>query len=331
MGVGVARDVEPVGGHALAVSRRGQQPIDDAFVGLRRGVRRGKRRSRRASAAARSGRSVTRRRAFRARLPATAASPGARARRGRSDRSLPVPQPAVFTAGSAGFFGGMNDQCGFQSAPCSIQRTSVAFSTSFSVRCDSGAGIITFGSVLVMRRTSSLRPGLAWHDRAAPDASAPKATSFTSSRSPALRCTIVGAVALETAIREDRLHVEVEVHLIRNTGDPRRARSAGPGGEDCGEHCGQAEDAEPSRDEGAELRGAHDEELSSGYRDPWADAADVASGLAGRRRSVIGVDACSIGSPPFTSARAVTYSVCSSGVARGSAMIVNVAADPAAR
>ncbi len=101
-------------------------------------------------------------------------------------------QPLVFTAGGAGFFGGMNDQCGFQSAPCSIQRTSVAFSTSFNARCDSGAGIITLGSVLVMRRTSSLLPGLPGTTARRPDASFPKAMSFTSRRRPALRCQSSG-------------------------------------------------------------------------------------------------------------------------------------------
>ena len=42
--------------------------------------------------------------------------------------------PAMFrrmdpaTAGTAGFFGGINDQCGFQTAPCSTHRTRTAFS-----------------------------------------------------------------------------------------------------------------------------------------------------------------------------------------------------------
>ena len=51
VGVGVAREVEPRPRPALAVVRRGEQPIDDALVGVGRACRRGTRRPPPASAA----------------------------------------------------------------------------------------------------------------------------------------------------------------------------------------------------------------------------------------------------------------------------------------
>ena len=56
VGVGVAGHVEPVPAPALAVARRGEQPVDDPGEGVRASRRRGRRRSPRASAAGRSGR-----------------------------------------------------------------------------------------------------------------------------------------------------------------------------------------------------------------------------------------------------------------------------------
>ena len=61
VGVGVARQVEPVLRPALAVVRAGQQTIDDRLVGIRRAVGEERRRPPRASAAGRSGRSSARR------------------------------------------------------------------------------------------------------------------------------------------------------------------------------------------------------------------------------------------------------------------------------
>ena len=53
VGVGVAGQVEPVDGHALAEPGRGQQAVDQALVGVRGRDRPGRRRSRRESGAAR--------------------------------------------------------------------------------------------------------------------------------------------------------------------------------------------------------------------------------------------------------------------------------------
>ncbi len=114
----------------------------------------------------------------------------------------PRAQPLAATAGSAGVAGGMNAQCGFHSAPCSIQRISVAFSTSSSVRCESAAGIITLGSVLVMRRTSSLLDVLPGTMARWPDSSVASADACTSSRSPPLRCRSSGPWHLKQ--RSDR-------------------------------------------------------------------------------------------------------------------------------
>ena len=102
--VGVARDVEPVGGHALAVGGRGQQAIDDLLVGVGRAIgeeridlgerRRQARSGRRSRAAARS----------RAALRATASQPLRLERREHEaiDRRR-APSRVVVTAGGGGF------------------------------------------------------------------------------------------------------------------------------------------------------------------------------------------------------------------------------------
>ena len=120
----------------------------------------------------------------------------------------------------------MNDQCGFQSAPCSIQRTSIAFSNSFSERCESGAGIITFGSVLVMRRTSSLFAGAAGDDGAVAGGELAERDVLDVEAEAGLALPLVGSVALEAAVREDRLDVEVEVDAIGHAGDRGRGGPA---------------------------------------------------------------------------------------------------------
>ena len=164
--VGVARDVEPVGGHALAVGRRRQQAIDDALVGVGGAVGEervdlGRRRRQPGQIEGHAPQPGLARRLGR-RLPALRLERGA----ARSDRSRRVPSRSRRPPAAPASAGGMNAQCGFHSAPCSIQRISVAFSTSSSVRCESAAGIITLGSVLVMRRTSSLLRRAARHDGA---------------------------------------------------------------------------------------------------------------------------------------------------------------------
>jgi hypothetical protein len=47
---------------------------------------------------------------------------------------------------------------------------------------------------------------------------------------PALALAVVRTVALEAAVREDRLDVEVEVDPVGHAGDRRRRRSAAGGG-----------------------------------------------------------------------------------------------------
>ena len=135
-------------------------------------------------------------------------------------------QPSVRVFGTAGLAGGMKAQCGFHSAPCSIQRTRIARSTSVSARCESGAGIITFGSVLRMRRTSSLRRGVAGDDGAPARRQLAEGDLAHVQAQAGLAHAVVGTVALEAPIREERLDVEVEVDDVGHAGDGDRHRLA---------------------------------------------------------------------------------------------------------
>ena len=78
-----------------------------------------------------------------------------------------------------------------------------------------------------MRRTSSLFDVLPGTTARWPDSSVASADACTSRRRPPLRCAVVRPVALEAAVREDRLDVEVEVDPIGHTGDRRRLPVAG--------------------------------------------------------------------------------------------------------
>ena len=90
VGVGVAGGVEPVPAPALAVVRRGEQPLDQLLVGVRRCRRRGTRRPPRASAAGRSGRGYSRRSSVTLSASGDGVSPSfsSRARTKRVDRRL---------------------------------------------------------------------------------------------------------------------------------------------------------------------------------------------------------------------------------------------------
>ena len=154
------------------------------------------------------------------RLPALAP----RARRARSGRSRCAASRACATAGTAGVRGGTNDQCGFHSAPCSIQRTSVAFSTSVERQLRVGrrhhhrrVGAEDAADQLALGRAARHDGAMARWQRG-------------QRRSPACRgagrpcVAVVRAVALEAAVREDRLDVEVEVDA---SGTPATAAPAG--------------------------------------------------------------------------------------------------------
>ena len=79
-----------------------------------------------------------------------------------------------------------------------------------------------------MRRTSSLLRRAARHDGAMARTPASRsADACMSRRSPPLRCAVVRAVALEAAVRQERLDVEVEVDPIGHAGDRRRLPVAG--------------------------------------------------------------------------------------------------------
>ena len=111
LGLGVADDVEPVLRPALAVSRAGQQPVDDPLLGDRANGRPRTPRSPRARAAGRSRRRSRGGATRRARPAARAATAALRAWRGRRRRSGPATQAASLTRGGAGFCTGWNAQC----------------------------------------------------------------------------------------------------------------------------------------------------------------------------------------------------------------------------
>ena len=107
--------------------------------------------------------------------------------RARTKRSISFRGQFLFeTSGGAALTGGMNDQCLAYAAPCSIQRLSVSFCSAVSTRCESGGGIISASSSLVMRRQSFALFGIAGTIAGTPSRSA-KADSATSSRRSACR------------------------------------------------------------------------------------------------------------------------------------------------
>ena len=107
-----------------------------------------------------------------------------------------------------------------------------------------------------MRRTSSLFAGPPGDDRAAcPEGSAPNALSLHVEPQTRLAHAIVGTVALEAAVRQDRLDVEVEVDAIRHA----RQTRTGLAGADDEEERGRREDNHAAGEDGAET-----ESLKSG-------------------------------------------------------------------
>ena len=89
---------------------------------------------------------------------------------------------AFWVSGTSTSLGGVNDQCGSYSAPCSTHRVRSAISSSESWRLLFGGGIWTSGSLEVMRRTSWLCPGLPGTTACPPDVKAAKAPSSVSRR-----------------------------------------------------------------------------------------------------------------------------------------------------
>src|SRR5262249_12801689 len=86
----------------------------------------------------------------------------------------------------------MNDQCGWYSAPCSIQRLSSSFSAAVSFLLLSGGGITVLSRVEKTRRTRALADGLPGTTAKRPDSTRFSASSRTSRRRPALRSRASG-------------------------------------------------------------------------------------------------------------------------------------------
>ena len=94
---------------------------------------------------------------------------------------------APSTDGGSAFTGGSNDQCFSYGAPCSTQRRISSFCSAVSVLFALGGGMISSGSLDITRRTISLSSGLPGTIGVSPLSAAFKASSRTSSRSPASR------------------------------------------------------------------------------------------------------------------------------------------------
>ena len=96
-------------------------------------------------------------------------------------------QPLSFTSGTGAPSTGINDQCGLNSAPSSIQRRMSAISSGLSDRLLQDGGIFTAGSAEVIRRTTSLLSGSPGLMTNMSPFKALRALSGRSSRSPASR------------------------------------------------------------------------------------------------------------------------------------------------
>ena len=224
--IGVARDVEPVGGHALAVGRRRQQAIDDALVGVGGAVGEervdlGRRRRQAGQVEGHAPQPGLARRLGR-RLPALrlergqhepidlAACPAARGDRrqrrrgGRDERPVRLPLGALFDPAD-------------QRRLLDLVEREVRIGRRHH---HLGVGAGDAADQLALGRAAR-------HDGAMARLQRRQRRCLHVEPQPALALPVVRTVALEAAVREERLDVEVEVDPIGHTGDRRRLPAAG--------------------------------------------------------------------------------------------------------
>ena len=96
-------------------------------------------------------------------------------------------QSAALTVGAGWALGLTKAQCGSYFAPWAIQRVRTSFSFGASGRCSSGGGMISSGSVALMRAMTALRFRSPGTMAVSPLLSGLVAPANSSSRSPALR------------------------------------------------------------------------------------------------------------------------------------------------
>ena len=123
---------------------------------------------------------------------------------------------ASAVSGRAGRAGSMNAQCGRYSAPFSIHCSRMAICCAESVLCVDSGGMRSSTFCERMRRTSSLRDGIAGHDRVATWRFGQLLHGELADIEPQTRFARrrIGAMTLETVLREDRTDVPVVVDLV---------------------------------------------------------------------------------------------------------------------
>ena len=137
-----------------------------------------------------------------------------------------IGQAASLTAGGAGLTGGLNAQCLVQVAPCSTHRRSTAICSGDSGLPVFFGGICTSGSLLSIRAISSLSSGLPGTIARAPLSSSAKAAFLGIEPQAGLAGLVIGPVAGEAVIRQDRPDVPREAD--RASACPRRASPSTP-------------------------------------------------------------------------------------------------------
>ena len=219
--VGVPRDVEPLDGHSLAVGRRGQQPIDDAFVGVGRLIghecvdvgqcRRQSREVHRDASQQRLARRLGRR-----------AQP-VRFERGQHEAVDLAAGPAV----GAGprhrrpprrDEGPMRFPLGALLNPAHENRSFEIVESQMRVR--RGHHHLRVGAENAPDQLTTA--GVAGHDGAPARRQLAKGDLAHIQAEAGLAHAVVGTVALEAPIREERLDVEVEVDDVGHAGDRDR-------------------------------------------------------------------------------------------------------------
>ena len=143
------------------------------------------------------------------------ASPSCSSRERMKRSSGCFTQPSCFTAGGVGRVGGMNDQCGWYSAPSAIQRLSSSFCSGRSTFLSAGGGMTSSGSSEKMRSSMTLESG-------SPGAIAPDSTA--SSRRSRRRSPF--RLALSAPWQEKQFSTRIgRMSLLKSSPE---ARPAGP-------------------------------------------------------------------------------------------------------
>ena len=226
--VGVAGQVEPHPRPALAVGRVVEEPVDGPLVGVRAPCRSANRSSscgRRRQAAeveARPGAA-----GCSGRPRARAAAPPSPAGRGSRSRCRCAARRVSATSGSGRPRGGINAQCSAYSAPCcdparAGRRPRPALSRLPAFL----GGMRSVSSSSVIRAIRSLESGSPGTIAVSPLFSGLIAASRRSSRKPLGPLRLVGAVAGEAVLRQDRPDLAVEVDRPGRSGFPAAGRGS---------------------------------------------------------------------------------------------------------